>query len=173
MHGKKLTPVSTSLQQVNERATDAQSKLEDLTTRMSAIEARSKGFEQIETKIRSLGDSVTQAEETADRLLAPDGELKKHKQAVEQLSSQAIQTTAALDALKKEQTTLRQLREELQQAQNHVKESADETASITGDFDKLRGMASQLQGEHGQINDAAFDPGGRCGDDRGGEGRLA
>ena len=48
-----------------------------------------------------------------------------------------------------------------------------ETASITGDFDKLRGMASQLQGEHGQINDAAFDPGGRCGDDRGGEGRLA
>ena len=122
VHSKKLTPVSTSLQQVHERATDAQSKLEDLTTRMSAIEARSKGFEQIETKIRSLGDAVTQAEETADRLLAPAGELKKHKQAVEQLSSQAIQTTADLDALKKEQTTLRQLREELQQAQMRTAE---------------------------------------------------
>ena len=57
VHGKKLTQVSKSLQQVNERATGAQSKLEELTTRMSTIEARSKGFEQIETKIRSLGDS--------------------------------------------------------------------------------------------------------------------
>jgi phage shock protein A len=69
VHGKKLMQVGKSLQQVNERATGAQSKLEDLTTRMTAIGARSKGFEQIETKIRSLGDSVNPGR--ADRGAAP------------------------------------------------------------------------------------------------------
>ena len=42
---------------------------------------------------------------------------------MQSLSSQALQTRASLDALKKEQATLDELREQLRQSQTAVKES--------------------------------------------------
>ena len=96
---------------------------------------------------------MAQAEQTADKLLAPEGDLQKHKQAVQQLASQAIQTTANLDALKKEQKALNQLREDLRLAQVMVKDSGERTASLKGDFDKLCAVATQLQGEHSRMKD--------------------
>ena len=154
VHAKKLSHVGKSLHQVNDRATGATGKLEELSTKLSALEARTKGFEQVEGRVRSLGDAVGQAEQTADKLLAPDGELQKHRQAVQQLATQTIQTTANLDALKKERTGLDQLRDGLRQAQGEVKDSAERTVALKGDFDKLRARAAQLQQEHGRMKDS-------------------
>ena len=154
VHAKKLSHVGKSLQQVNDRATGATGKLEELSTKLSTLEARTKGFELVEGRVRSLGDAVGQAEQTADKLLAPDGELQKHRQAVQQLATQTIQTTANLDALKKERTGLDQLRDGLRQAQGEVKDSAEHTVALKGDFDKLRARAAQLQQEHGRMKDS-------------------
>ena len=63
----------------------------------------------MDIRIQVLLDLVGQAERTAEKLVAPDGELKQHRHAVQQLSSQALQTHASLDALSKEQSTLDQL----------------------------------------------------------------
>jgi phage shock protein A len=59
VHGSKLTQVGKALQQVNDRAAGATSKLEELTTRLVALESRTRGFEQIETRIGSRKGSFT------------------------------------------------------------------------------------------------------------------
>ena len=146
---KNLSQVGKSLQQVNDRAGGATAKLEELSTKLSAVEERTERFEQIEGRILSLGNAVGQAEQRVEKLLAPDGDLQKHRQAVQQLTTQIIQTTANVDALQKEKVVLDQLRDDLRQAQGETKDSADKTVALKGDFDKLQVLASQLQEEHG------------------------
>ena len=151
---KNLSQVGKSLQQVNDLAGGATAKLEELTTKLSAVEARTERFEQIEGRIRSLGNAVGQAEQRVDKLLAPDGDLQEHRQAVQQLTTQIIQTTANVDALQKEKVVLDHLRDDLRQAQGETKDSADKTVALKGDFDKLQTLASQLQEEHGSMKES-------------------
>lgn len=150
---KRLTQVGDSLQQIQDQAAGTRSKIEDLTKRMTGLQSRVRGFEQIESKIQALGDSVKQAGKSADQLLAPQGELKKHKQAVQQLSSQIIRTTSDVDTLKQQQVSFRQLREELRQAQKTMGDSVQEATRLKGDLEKLRGDASNLKGEHGEVKE--------------------
>jgi chromosome segregation ATPase len=154
VHAWKLSQVGKALQQVNERATGVTAKLEELTTRLAALESRAVGFEQIETGIRGLVSSLAQAEQTAEKLLKSEGELQKRRQAVQQLFSLAIQTTADLDMLKKEQTTLDQLRDRVRQTQTELQESVDRTAAATNEFEQLRSVTVELQQEHTWMRDA-------------------
>ena len=62
---KNLSKVGKSLQQVNDRAGGATEKLEELSTKLSAVEERTERFEQIEGRIQSLGNAVGQAEQSA------------------------------------------------------------------------------------------------------------
>jgi chromosome segregation ATPase len=153
----KPSQVGKALQQVSERTMWLTTKLEELTARLLGLESRTTGFEQIETRIRSLVDSVAQAECTADKLLKPDGELQTHRQAVQQLSLELIQTTGNLalkvEALKKEETALDQLHERVRQAQSELKESVDRTAALKNDFDQLSPVTTQLQQEHNRMRD--------------------
>ena len=153
LQGSKLSQVGKSLQQVHEQAAGTTTRLDELTTRLGAIDGKAQGFEQIDTRIQALLDAVGQAEQTAEKLIAPDGELKQHRHAVQQLSSQALQTHANLDALKKEQSTLDQLREQLRKAQAEVHGAEDHTAKLKGDFDRLRSLAAQLSQEHGKLKE--------------------
>ena len=57
---------------------------------------------------------------------------------MQSLSSQALQTRASLDALKKEQAALDELREQLRQAQTEVRESTERTETLKGEFEQLR-----------------------------------
>ena len=132
---KNLSQVGKSLQQVNDLAGGATAKLEELATKLSAVEARTESFEQIEGRIRSLGNAVSQAEHKVDKLLAPDGNLQKHHQGVQQLTTQIIETTANVDALQKEKVVLDHLRDDLRQAQGETKDSTEKTVALKGDFD--------------------------------------
>ncbi len=126
VHGKELTRVNRSIQDVNDRATGAQATLGELMKRMSAIEVRSHDFEKIDSKIQALDNSV----------------------------DQAAQTTADFEALKKEQSSFNQLRQELQQTQKRMQNAAQETAAVKGEFDSLREAASSLRGEQSRVEDA-------------------
>ena len=151
---KNLSQVGTSLQQVHDRAGASTAKLEELSTKLSAVEERTEGFEQIEGRIRSLGNAVGQAEQRAEKLLAPGGDLQTHRQAVQKLTTQIIQTTANVDALQKEKVVLDRLRDDLRQAQGETKDSADKTVALKGDFDKLQALASQLREEHEHMKES-------------------
>ncbi len=150
-HTKTLSQSEKSLQQVNEGASGATSKLEELSGKLSAIEGKTRGLENVDGRVKSLVDSVGQAEQTSQKLLAPDGELTKHRQALSRLSKQTIEVTANFDALKKERTTLDAARDGLRQAQSEMKVSADKTVALKGDFDKIRALASRLQQEHNRM----------------------
>ena len=84
---------------------------------------------------------VKAIQQQAEKLMAPDGELQKHRHAVQQLSTQALQTTASLETLRKEQAALDDLREQFRQSQAAVRESTDRTEGLRSDFDQLRGIA--------------------------------
>ena len=94
-----------------------------------------------------------QAEQTAEELVAPDGELQKHRHAVQQLSAQALQTNANLDTLRKEQATLDELRDHMRQAQMEVKKADDHTVKLKNEVERLRPLTAQLHQEHGRLKD--------------------
>ena len=149
----KLSRLSKSLQRVDEKTTGTAARLDDLGAWLGRLESRTKGFEQLDARIQGLVNVVGQAEQTAEELVAPGGELQKHRHAVQQLSTQALQTNANLDTLKKEQATLDQLRERMRQAQMGVKEAEDHTVKVKSEVERLRPLTAQLHQEHGKLKD--------------------
>src|SRR3989304_3433195 len=106
----KLTPLGKTLEQVMEKATGTASKLDEITKRISALDDRAREMDQIDKRIQALKDAAKQAELTTQKAIGPDGELQKHREAVQHLSSQALQTQGILDTLKKERGSLEDLR---------------------------------------------------------------
>ncbi len=159
MQGSKLSTMGQSLQDVNDRAGGTSGKMDALVKRLSKIEARASGVEDIGTRVETLRSGVSQAEEIAKRLLAPDAELQKHRHEVQQLSAQAIQNVALLDAMKKEQSTLDEARERLRVGLREVEDSASKTAALKGDFDRLRGLTGQLTQDHARLKDSLRETG--------------
>src|SRR5436190_8328051 len=117
LHSAKLASASKSLQEIEEKAGKAHTRLDEVTERLEKTAKRTWELEAIDARIKSLTDAVTHAEQETTRLTAPDGELQKHKQALQSLSSQALQTRASLDSLKKDHASLDEMREHLRLAQ--------------------------------------------------------
>ena len=152
LHSAKLASAGKSLQEVEEKADKANTRLDEVTERLAKTATRT-------TRARG----HRRAHQVADRrrrrtprrrpsrLTAPDGELQKHKQALQSLSSQALQTRASLDTLKKDQAALDELREHLRQAQAEIKTSHEKTEGLKGEFDQLR---SDLRPAHAGIHQA-------------------
>src|SRR5438874_8414699 len=130
LHGAKVMAAGKTLLEVEEKASKAHARLDEVTERLNTADGRAKQLEVVDVRIRSLAEAVAQAEKETTRLTAPDGELQKHKQGLQSLSSQALQTRASLDMLKKDQAALDELREELRQTQGEIKASNDRTDGL-------------------------------------------
>src|SRR5258706_7868817 len=85
----KLTPLSKQLEQVTDKATSVTDKLDDVAKRLGALDGRTRELEDVDKRIQALKDAAKQAEQTTERAIGPDGELSKHREAVQHLSSQA------------------------------------------------------------------------------------
>src|SRR6185436_17643670 len=132
------------LEQVSEKATAITGRIDDIGKRLEALDDRTKELEEVEKRIQALKESARQAQETTERALGPDGELQKHREAVQHLSSQALGTQATLETLKKERATLEELRGQLQRAEGEVKQSLGQSAGLTGELDQIRALAATL-----------------------------
>jgi methyl-accepting chemotaxis protein len=97
----KLLPLSKSLEQVTERATSVTARLDEIANRLSTLDDHTKQLEELDKRIQALKESARLAEQTTQKALGPDGELQKHREAVQHLSSQALGTQATLETLKK------------------------------------------------------------------------
>jgi chromosome segregation ATPase len=153
----KLATAGKSLQEVDEKAGKAHTKLDEVNGRLAKAATRVQELEAIDARIKALGDSVTEAEKEAGRLTAPDGELQKHKQALQNLSSQALQTRDSLDTLKKDQAALDELRDQLRQTQTEIKTSHQRTETLKTDFEQLRSVSGQLTQDFGKLKDLSRD----------------
>src|SRR5207237_3917284 len=104
-------------------------------------------------RIETLKESAKQAEQTTQKALGPDGELQKHREAVQHLSSQALGTQATLDTLKKERATLDELRGQMQKADGEVKQSITQAGALKGELDQIRKSAATLTEDYTRIRE--------------------
>ena len=154
VHGAKLSTLGRSMQEVTDQAGGATGQMTALAKQLSTLEARAIGLEEIDNQIETLRGGVSKVEKTAKDLLAPNGDLQQHRHEVQQLSAQAIQNVALLDAMKKEQGTLDELRERLRVAQTDVENAACEATLLNSEFDRLGGLTGKLTKDHARLKDS-------------------
>ena len=150
-----LMPLSKSLEQVAEKATSVTARLDDLATRVASLDARTKGLEEIDARIQALKESAEQTAQTTQKAIGPDGELQKHREAVQQLSAQALQTQASLETLKKERALFEELRGQLHVAHAEVKQSASDVGGLKTEIDQVHAMATTLAQDYAKIRDTS------------------
>ena len=126
----KLTPLSKSLEQMTDKATSVTTRLDEISKRLAALDDRTRELEELDKRIVMLKDAARQAEQTTQKAIGPDGELRKHREAVQQLSSQALQTQATLDTLKKEQAALEELRTRLRESEGELGQTMSQVAAV-------------------------------------------
>ena len=155
MKGSKLSQVGKSLEQVDQKADSTTGKLDELGKRVEGLEDRTRTFAEIDKRIQTLIEAATQAQHAAEKLMAPDGELQKHRHSVQQLSSQALETQASIDTLKRERATLEELRGQLRQTHAEIKQTIEQSATVRGELDQVRGTAGQLAQDYVKLREAS------------------
>jgi len=78
----KLTPLSKSLDHATERAAAIMSTLDDLATRVAALDDHTRRLDDAGKRIHALEEAAHQAEQTAQKAAGPDGELQDRKSVV-------------------------------------------------------------------------------------------
>src|SRR5260221_5067986 len=102
----KLTPLGKTLEQVAEKTAGVTARLDEIAHRLSSLDDRTKELSELDIRIESLRESAQQAEQTTRQALGPDGELQRHRAALEQLSSQVLETQTTVQALQQDRATL-------------------------------------------------------------------
>ncbi len=151
----KLAQTSKALDQVGQKAAAALKRLDDLGTKVTGYEDRSKGLEQIEKRIAALLEQVHEAQRVSEKITAPDGELQKHRLAVNQLASQALENQATIETLRKERSSFEDLRQLLKVSTTEVARSVETVGTLKGELDAIRSTGSQLTGEFQRIRDTS------------------
>ena len=148
----KLAPLGKTLEQVTDKAASVATQARrDHQARGGARRPRQRPRGNRQAHPGAEGRRA-QAEQTTQKALGPDGELQKHREAVQHLSSQALQTQATLDTLKKERAALEELRVKLRESEHEVKQATLQAGhaqrrarpdprdgdSLTQDYAKIR-----------------------------------
>ena len=137
LRSTKLTQTQKSLEQVEKKATSSSERLDQLNGRLASLDERTKGMEDVDKRIKHLLEATRQAQQAAEKVVGPEGDLQKHRDAVKQLSSQALETQASLDTLKRERATLEDLRAQLRQTQTDLTQSLESASALKTDLDQF------------------------------------
>ena len=153
MRASKLAQTHKTLEQIEKTAAATMGKVDEVGRRLTSLDERTKSMEDVDKKIKNLGETVRQAQQAAERVVGPEGDLQKHREAMKQLSSQALETQASLDTLKKERASLEDLRSQLRQTQGDLKNSLDSASSLKTDLEQVRGAATILGQDYARIRE--------------------
>jgi len=151
----KLAQTSKSLEQVAQKADAALKKLDELGHKVSGYEDRARGLEQIEKRIAAMLDQVNEAQRVAEKITAPDGELQKHRLAVNQLASQALENQATIETLRKEKSAFEDLRVQLKASTTEVVKSVENVGTLKGELDAIRSVGAQLTSEFQRLRETS------------------
>jgi chromosome segregation ATPase len=151
----KLAPLGKQLEQVTEKATGITDRLDEIAKRLTALDDRTHELEDVDKRIQALKDAAKGAEQTTLKALGPDGELHKHREAVQHMSSQALQTQAILATLKKERAALEELRGHLRESEGDVKQALGHAFTLKSELDQVRATATALQQDFTKIRETS------------------
>ena len=155
LRGSKVAQVGKTLKQFDAKTVATSQKVTDVDKRIAGLEERTRTFTEIDARIQALLAIAEQAQQKAEGLVAPGSDLQKHRQSVQHLSSQMLQTQAGIDALKREQATLEEARTALRRTQGEVKSTIDAAAVVKAELDQVRGTAGHLSQDYARLRDAS------------------
>ena len=150
-----LAPLAASLERATGKAAAVTGRLDEIAMRLKSLDDRTQELGEIAARIQALKDATHQAERAAQKAIGPDSELQKHREAVERLSSQALQTQVSLTALRKEGAALEELRGELRDAEVEVRRSLGHAGTLKDELDHVRAVATGLTEDYAAIRDTS------------------
>ena len=153
--GSKLAQMDKSLDQVSLKADAATTSIKDLSKKIAGLDERLKVFDGVDTRIETLMAQVADAQKQTDKLTGPDGDLQKHRQAVSHLAGQTLETQNAIDTLRKERSTLEDLRAQMRLANGEVKDSLDGMTALKSELEGVRSTATELGQDCERIRQAS------------------
>ena len=92
----KLTETGTSLEQVNAKAVAATGSLDAVAKRIEELERAARAVVDIEKKAQGLDATISMAHATTEKLIAPDGDLEKHRRRVQELATETANAQVAV-----------------------------------------------------------------------------
>lgn len=153
----KIARTSQALDALGEKADSVAQQVEKLTVTASGFDKRAKSFDQLEKRVSEMLDQVAEAKRVAQALTAPDGELQKHRLAVDAMTAQASEAHATLDALRHEGQHLGELRTELQHSTAEVGQTIAGVAALKSELESLRSSETELKQQIHDIRESAHD----------------
>lgn len=153
MRGAGLTQLGESLSLIDRKAETTHVKLDGLVLRLEALEQRALAFGDVEQRVQSLIHGVTQAQQAAEKVIAPGGELDAHRRQLQQLSAHTLETQASIEALKQERTALEEFRLQLHRSEGEMRTAVEGAASLKSELTQLQGTASHLAQDYARLRD--------------------
>src|SRR4051812_506387 len=75
----KLAQLGKSFEEVDKRTANAVRQLDEVAGRLTGLEAKATSFGEVEKRVQALIDTATQAQQMAEKIMAPEGELQAHR----------------------------------------------------------------------------------------------
>ena len=155
LQSSKLAAAGKALQDVEQLVTNANDRIDQVSERLKTAEARSTELEAIESRIRTLVETVSRAEVDTSSLIGPDGRLQQHRQAIEALSAEAAEARDNLEALKGEHSTVKQIRSDVQKSSKDAAAAAKNAAVLQEQIDKLANLSSEVTSRLQHVEEGA------------------
>lgn len=155
--GAEVAEVGELFARVDRKADESTRQLDGLAARLRELESRTAVLASIDGRIQLLADTAAQAKQTADRLLAPNGELQLHRAEIQRLSALTVETQTAAAALETERGAIEECRAQMARSSDLVTRTADEAQHLRIDVDGLRTITGALSAEYADLRQTARD----------------
>ena len=156
MRSGTLTETGKTLEEVSKKAGAATNSLETLAGRLDDIQRQAAVLSDVDKRAQALDASISQAKAKTERLIAPDGELEKHKRDIQGVASAAAEVQSVVETVKRERAALEEVQKQIQKAHEElrdVRQSVEQAAALRGELEQLRGVATQLTQDYSKARE--------------------
>ena len=156
MRAGKLTETGKTLEAVGKTAGTATETLEVLTKRLDEMQRQASVLSDVEKRAQLLEAAISQAQGKTERLIAPDGDLEKHRRDIQGVASAAAEVQSVVETVKRERTALEEVQKQIQKAHEElrdVRQSVEQAATLRTELEQLRGVATQLTQDYSKARE--------------------
>ena len=156
MRAGKLTETSKTLEDVGRKAGTATETLETLTGRLDEMQRQASVLSDVEKRAQLLDAAISQAQAKTERLIAPDGELEKHRRDIQGVASAAAEVQGVVETVKRERAALEEVQKQIQRAHEElrdVRQSVEQAATLRTELEQLRSVATQLTQDYSKARE--------------------
>src|SRR5262245_31212758 len=155
LRSANLTHVGKSLELTEERLARATQSVESVDQRLTSLDERTRAVEEIDERMKRFLVQVHQAQEDVEQIVGPGGQLEKHRNAVQEVASQALEAETHVEALKQERAAIGDLRIQFAQTRGDLEEAIQKVTGVAAEIETVRTTTSQLTEDSARIQNAS------------------